>query len=93
MTTNKWNLINSFDEYYDFEKELFSVPDQRATSIDITLTFNVETKTCYYCLSLRHDDGNSIDWEKPNYVTWDVGLSMLGDEMQVPVELLFCAHE
>jgi len=91
--TNQWHLVNSFDEYYDFEKELFSMPDEGNTSVDIRLTFNVDTQTCYYNLMLRNDSGNTIDWQDTNYLDWQVGIEMLGNEMEVPEELLSCAHD
>ena len=75
--TNKWTLLQSFDEYYDYDKELFSMPDEGNTSVDMRLTFNIETRTCYYSLSLHNDDGNTRDWEKTHYVPWDTGVAML----------------
>ena len=93
MSANKWNFVQAFDEYYDFEKELYSISDKGNTSVDMRLTFNVETRTCYYSLMLRNDSGNTIDWEKENYISWDVGLAMLGIEIEVPEELLDYAHE
>lgn len=93
MNKNNWNYIQAFDEYYDFEKELYSIPDEGNTSVDMRLTFNVETRTCYYTLMLRNDSGNTIDWEKERYISWDVGIATLGDEVEVPEELLSCAHE
>ncbi len=93
MSANKWNYVQSFEEYYDFEKELYSIPDKGNTSIDIRLTFNVDTNTCYYALSLCNDDCNRIHWEEEHYISWDVGLAMLGDEVEVPEELLDLAHE
>lgn len=92
MSRNKWNYVQAFDEYYDFEKELYSIPDKGNTSVDMRLTFNVETRTCYYSLMLRNDSGNTIDWENKNYISWDVGLTMLGDEVEVPEELLDSVH-
>lgn len=88
MNKNNWNYVNAFDEYYDFEKELYSIPDEGNTSIDMRLTFNVETGTCYYTLMLRNDSGNTIDWEKGHYIPWDVGIATLGDEVEIPEELM-----
>jgi hypothetical protein len=86
--TNKWTLLQSFDEYYDYDKELFSMPDEGNTSVDMRLTFNIETRTCYYSLSLHNDDGNTRDWEKTHYVPWAVGLAMLAaDNIDIPEEL------
>jgi len=86
--TSQWNLVNSFDEYYDFEKELLSMPDEGNTSVDIRLTFNVDTQTCYYTISLRNDSGNTIDWQDAHYLPWQVGIEMLGSEMEIPEELI-----
>ncbi len=85
--TNQWHLVNSFDEYYDFEKELFSMPDDGNTSVDFRLTFNVDTRTCYYSMSLRNDSGHTIDWQDTRYLPWHVGLEMLGNEVEIPSEL------
>jgi len=88
-TAHNWILLQAFDEYYDFDKELFSLPDKGNTSVDMRLTFNVETGTCYYSLSLHNDDGNTRDWEKTHYVPWAVGLAMLAaDNVQAPDELI-----
>jgi hypothetical protein len=88
MNTNKWTYIQNFDQYYDYDKELFSMPDEGNTSVDIRLTFNVETHTCYYTLSLHNDDGNTRDWEKTHYIPWTVGLTMLAkDDIEIPKEL------
>jgi hypothetical protein len=88
MSTNKWTYIQNFDQYYDYDKELFSMPDEGNTSVDIRLTFNVETHTCYYCISLHNDDGNTRDWEKTHYIPWTVGLTMLAkDDIEIPKEL------
>jgi len=88
-TTHKWTLLQSYDEYYDFNKELYSIPDEGNTSVDMRLTFNVETGTCYYSLSLHNNDGNTRDWEKSHYLPWAVGLAMLAvDSVEIPAELL-----
>jgi hypothetical protein len=52
------------------------------------LTFNAETRTCHYNIMLHNDDGNIRDWEKDHIVPWGVGLAMLGDEVEIPEELL-----
>lgn len=93
VNKNNWNHVQTFDEYYDFEKELYSIPDEGNTSVDMRLTFNVETRTCYYTLMLRNDSGNTIDLEKEQYLSWDVGIVTLGDEVEIPEELLDFAHE
>lgn len=93
VNKNNWNYVQTFDEYYDFEKELYSIPDEGNTSVDMRLTFNVETRTCYYTLMLRNDSGNTIDWEKGHYISWDVGMATLGDEVEIPEELLDFANE
>jgi len=87
-TAHNWILLQSFDEYYDFHKELFSLPDEGNTSVDMRLTFNVEAVTCYYSLSLHNNDGNTRDWEKTHFVPWAVGLAMLAaDNVEIPEEL------
>lgn len=74
---SKWVYAHSFDEYYDFEKELQSFCDEGNTSIDVRLTFNTETRTAYYIVSLHNDDGKTRDWEDSHYITWDKALATL----------------
>lgn len=75
--TNLWHLANYDPPYYDFEKELYSLPDKGNTSVDMRLTFNTETHTCYYSISLHNDSGITVDWEKTHCIPWAVGLAML----------------
>jgi hypothetical protein len=75
--TNKWHFIQHDSPYYDYEKELYSLPDKGNTSVDIRLTFDGDDHTCYYTILLRNDDGNTRDWEKSHYVPWDTGIAML----------------
>jgi hypothetical protein len=87
-TAHNWTLLQSYDIYVDFDKELFSLPDEGNTSVDMRLTFNTESRTCYYSISLHNNDGNTRDWEKTHYVPWAVGLAMLAaDGVDVPEEL------
>jgi hypothetical protein len=88
-TAYNWTLLQSYDIYVDFDKELFSLPDEGNTSVDMRLTFNIESHTCHYSISLHNDDGNTRDWEKTHSVPWAVGLDMLAaDGVKVPEELL-----
>jgi hypothetical protein len=87
MTTNKWHHVQTFDEYYDFNKELFSMPDDGNTSVDMRMTFNTENRTCSYGISLHNDSGNTIDWERSHHLPWATGIEMLGDEVEIPKEL------
>lgn len=93
MNTNKWEYVHRFDEYFDFEKELLAIPDEGNTSIAISLTFDSKTRTCYYIVRMMDDNGEAQDWDKSFSVSWDVGLAMLGDEVELPEELLDFAHE
>ena len=83
-----WELLQVYDEYYDYTKELLSIPDEGNTTVDMRLTFNAETRTCHYNIMLHNDDGNTHDWEKDHQVPWGVGLAMLGGEVEIPEELL-----
>ena len=83
----KWTLVNTDCEYVDFDRELYSMPDEGNTSVDMRLTFNVETRTCYYTISLKNDSGNTRDWEKDHHLPWAVGLAMLGNVVELPEEL------
>lgn len=86
--TNNWNHIQTYDEYYDFDKELYSLPDAGNTSVDMRLTFDTETRTCYYFISLHNDDGNTRDWEKTHFIPWAAGLEVLRrDNTTIPEEL------
>jgi len=88
MKTNIWTLLQVYDEYYDFDKELYSLPDEGNTSVDMRLTFNTSKSDCYYTISLHNDDGNTRDWEKTHYIPWTAGLAMLAaDNIDIPEEL------
>jgi len=93
MNTNKWEYVHRFDEYFDFEKELFTIPDEGNTSIAISMTFNVEARTCYYIIRMMDDKGEAQDWDKAHYVSWDIGLAMLGNDVDLPLEMLDLVHE
>jgi hypothetical protein len=87
--SNKFELFHSFDEYYDFDKELQAISDDINTTIDMRLTFNIETHTAYFTLCTRNDDGFTVDWEKTHYVPWGSALRMLAaDGVAVPIALL-----
>jgi hypothetical protein len=83
-----WELLQVYDEYYDYTKELLSIPDEGNTTVDMRLTFNAETRTCHYNIMLHNYDGNIRDWEKDHVVPWAVALAMLGGEVEIPEELL-----
>ena len=74
---NKWVYYHSFDEYYDFNKELQNFEDFGDTSIDVRLSFNTETRTAYYVLVLNNDSGNPVDWEKTHYIKWDDAINTI----------------
>lgn len=87
-TTNIWSLVQAYDEYYDYNKELYALPDEADTSVDMRLTFNTDTRTCYYAISIYDDHGNIRDWEKTHNIAWAVGLAMLTkDSIDIPEEL------
>ena len=85
---NPWTLLQVYDYYYDYTKELLSIPDGGNTTVDMCLTFNTGTRTCYYRIMLHNDDGSSRVWDKDHYVPWAVGIAMLGGEVEIPEELL-----
>jgi hypothetical protein len=89
MNTNKWQHIQTYGEYYDFDRELFCLPDEGNTTVDMRLTFNAETRTCYYYTSLHNDSGESVDQLTPvRYIPWEKGLEVLTREnFEVPKEL------
>ena len=76
-TTNLWRFVQHDSPYYDYEKELYSLPDEGNTSVDMRLTFDADYNTCYYTISLHNDDGNTRDWEKAHKLPWKVGMAML----------------
>ena len=83
--TNKWHFANYDSPYYDFEKELYSLPDKGNTSVDMRLTFDADYRTCYYTISLHNDDGITRDWEKSHHIPWDTGIAMLkADNLDIP---------
>jgi len=75
--TNKWHFVNHDEQYHDYDKELYSMPDDGNTSIDMRLTFDSEDRICYYTISLHNDNGDTIDWEKTHRIPWDTGVAML----------------
>ena len=81
---SKWTKVNNDCNYVDFDKELYSMPDKGNTSVDIRLTFDTDSRTCYYTISLHNDDGNTRDWQQDHHVPWAVGVAMLGDDVTVP---------
>jgi hypothetical protein len=86
-TAHKWTLLQSYDEYHDFDKELYSLPDEGNTSVDMRLTFDTNLNRCYYTISLHNDDCNTRDWEKDHCIPWAVGLAMLAaDGASLPEE-------
>ena len=88
MKTNIWTLLQVYEEYYDFDKELYSLPDEGNTSVDMRLTFNTSKSDCYYTITLHNDSGIVVDWEKTHYIPWTVGLDMLrADNINIPEEL------
>lgn len=87
-TTNLWRFAQHDSPYYDFEKELYSLPDVGNTSVDMRLTFDADYRTCYYTISLHNDDGNTRDWEKTHFIPWAAGLEVLRrDNTTIPEEL------
>ena len=74
---NKWFYVHTFDEYYDFERELQSFCDEGNTSIDVRLTFNTETRTAYFTVATHNDDGNTHDWGHTHYLPWDKAMATL----------------
>lgn len=83
-----WELLQIYDVYYDFQRELLSIPDEGNTSVEMRLTFNTETRTCHYNIILHNDDGNTRHWESDHVVPWGVGLAMLGGGVDIPEELI-----
>ena len=76
----KWAHYHAYDQYYDFERVLYTMPDAQATDVLMVLTFNAETRTAYYVLRLTNDNGNSVDWEQDHKLTWDDALKMVLSE-------------
>jgi hypothetical protein len=86
--TKNWTLACKYNEYYDFDKELYALPDEADTSIDMRLTFHTETRTCYYTITIYDDHGDIRAWEKTHNIAWAVGLEMLRrDNTTIPEEL------
>lgn len=76
-------------EYWDFDKELISIPDGVRTSVDMRLTFNTEKRTAYFVLSTHNDNGDTVDWCDEHAVPWDAAIQMLrADGVNIPAELL-----
>jgi hypothetical protein len=80
----KWTLVNTDCEYVDFDRELYSIPDEGNTSVDMRLTFDTDKRYCYYNISLKNDSGDTRDWEKDHRLPWAVGIAMLGNDVAIP---------
>lgn len=88
--SNPWSYVQTEDEYYDFNKELYRLPDKGNTIVNLELTFDTDSLTAYYTVFLSDDSGNPVALERPtgrSYLPWGVALEMLGDEVEIPVEL------
>ena len=80
----KWTRVNEDGEYVDFNRELYSMPDEGNTSVDMRLTFDTDRRYCYYTISLHNNDGNTRDWDKDHKLPWAVGIAMLGNDVAIP---------
>lgn len=76
-TTNKWQFIQHDSPYYDYSKELYSLPDEGNTSVDMRLTFDGDDNTCYYTILLHNDNGNEYECGTSHHIPWAVGVAML----------------
>lgn len=87
--TNKWDHVQTYGNYVDFDKELYSLPDEGNTSVDMRMSFDTEDHTCYYTIKLHNDDCETRDWEKEHHIPWSVGVAMLvADGVEVPAVLM-----
>jgi len=85
---NEWTHIQTYDEYCDFDKELYSMPDEGNTSVDMRLTFDVERSNCYYQIILHNDSGNTFELGDTFDIPWTVGIAMLNaDGIELPKKL------
>jgi hypothetical protein len=85
---NGWINTQTYEQYVDFDRELFSFPDKGSTSIDMKLTFNLETRDCYFTIRTANNSGEIRDWEQDHKLSWDVAIDMLRkDGVQLPIEL------
>ena len=88
----KWTFWkNQCEDYYDFERTLYTMPDEQNTDVVMVLSFSLETRTAYYVLRLTNDNGNSVDWEQDHKLTWEDALKMVlseGMPKSFPDELL-----
>ena len=78
--TTQWHYVQAYDEYYDFEKELISLDDKGDSSLDMRLTFNVETRTAYITLAWKNDDGKTAEVDGCRYVEWGAAVRLLQSE-------------
>jgi hypothetical protein len=42
---------------------------------------------------MMDDKGEAQDWDKAHNVSWDIGIAMLGNEVDLPLEMLDLAYE
>lgn len=76
----RWEHYHAYDQYYDFERVLYTMPDKQDTDVVMVLTFNAETRTAYYVLKLTKKDGNTVDWEHDHKLTWEEALKVVLSE-------------
>lgn len=83
---SKWNLVQVWEEYVDFDKELFDVADEGDTTLDVRLTFVTDKRYAYMVVSWHNNDGNTVELGSERKLPWDAALKLLGDT-PLPKEL------
>ena len=81
-----WFFIQYAHPYVDFDKEVLACDDEGYTSLDVRLTFNLETRTAYMTVAWHNNDGNTVDLEGDREIEWNAALRLI--EGDVPAHIL-----
>lgn len=86
---NKWNFVQHFPPYVDFDKEVLICGDKADTTLDVRLSFNTETLTAYMAVAWHSNTAPSHDLGGEHDVGWEAALCLVeGDAPQTILELL-----
>ena len=83
---NPWRLVQVFENYVDFDKEVLACDDEGYTTLDVRLTFDREQRVAYMVVAWHNNNGNTVDLEGDRGIDWDAALRLI--EADVAPEIL-----
>lgn len=83
---NPWRLVQVFENYVDFDKEVLACDDEGYTTLDVRLTFNRVTRVAYMNVAWHNNDGNTLDLVDDRSIDWNAALRLI--EVDVAPEIL-----